>query len=272
MDLPEAALADGQRLRQVLSNLLSNAIKFTERGAVSLRAAGDRNSDRVTFSVSDSGPGIAPCELERLFEPFVQGDASTTRRHGGAGLGLAICRELVAMMGGDIRAEPGLQTGSTFTVDVILPRVSPSSQTPTPSASPDSIDFDPLILVAEDHPLNRRVIAILLDEAGLRYEFAEDGLSTVAAAASGRFDLILMDVHMPQLDGLEATRRIRRLGGEVAATPIIAVTANASSEEIAECLDAGMDGFVGKPINACELLSAVANTARVTRSRGRQES
>lgn len=272
VDLPEAALADGHRLRQVLSNLLSNAIKFTERGAVSLRAAGDRNSDRVTFSVSDSGPGIAPCELERLFEPFVQGDASTTRRHGGAGLGLAICRELVAMMGGDIRAEPGLQTGSTFTVDVTLPRVSPSSQTPTPSASPDPIDFDPLILVAEDHPLNRRVIAILLDEAGLRYEFAEDGLSTVAAAASGRFDLILMDVHMPQLDGLEATRRIRRLGGEVAATPIIAVTANASSEEIAECLDAGMDGFVGKPINACELLSAVANTARVPRSRGRQES
>ena len=272
VELPEAVLADGHRLRQVLSNLLSNAIKFTERGAVSLRAAGDRNSDRVTFSVSDSGPGIAPCELQRLFEPFVQGDATTTRRHGGAGLGLAICKELVTMMGGDIRAEPGQRAGSTFTVDVTFPRVSLAGQTPAPSASPGPIDFDPLILVAEDHPLNRRVIAILLDEAGLRYEFAEDGLSTVAAAASGRFDLILMDVHMPQLDGLEATRQIRALGGEAAATPIVAVTANASAEEIAECLAAGMDGFVGKPINAGELLSAVANTARVTHPRAQRES
>lgn len=124
-------------------------------------------------------------------------------------------------------------------------------------------DFDPLILVAEDHPLNRRVIGILLEEAGLRHEYAEDGMEAVRAAASGRFDIILMDVHMPRLDGLEATRRIRAMEGTVASTPIIAVTANASVEEVSECLGAGMNGFVGKPINAGELFSALQNHMRL---------
>ena len=265
-NLPDLVVGDAKRLRQVLSNLISNAIKFTTRGAVHLAAIGGPEPGRLVFSVGDSGPGIKPHQRERLFEPFVQADATTTRRHGGTGLGLAICRELITLMGGRIWAEAAPGGGAILQVEVTLPIASAVAPTDPDARHNDPLlaaNFDPLILVAEDHPLNRRVIAILLDEAGLRYEFAEDGEAAVKAVACGRFDLVLMDVHMPRLDGLAATRRIRALGGERGAVPIVAVTANASSEEIAECLSAGMNDFVGKPISAEALFTTILRRARV---------
>lgn len=264
-NLPDFVVADAQRLRQVLSNLVANAIKFTDRGAIHLAAVGGSEPGRLVFSVVDSGPGIKPHQREKLFEPFVQADASTTRRHGGTGLGLTICRELVTLMGGRIWAEAAPMGGAVMKVDITLPVASalvPADLDVLHDGPGIAANFDPLILVAEDHPLNRRVVAILLDEAGLRYEFAEDGEAAVEAAASGRFDLILMDVHMPLLDGLAATRRIRALGGEPGAVPIVAVTANASNEEIAECRAAGMDDFVGKPISAEALFTTILRRAR----------
>lgn len=266
-NLPSFVVADAKRLRQILSNLVSNAIKFTDRGTVHLSAIGGPEAGRLMFSIIDSGPGIKPHQRETLFEPFVQADAGATRRHGGTGLGLTICRELITLMGGRIWAEAAPTGGTAMVVDVTLPLASAPEIL---SAGPDTIEtsppiaanFDPLILVAEDHPLNRRVIAILLDEAGLRYEFAEDGEAAVEAAASGRFDLILMDVHMPRLDGLAATQRIRAFANGRGSIPIVAVTANAAPEEIAACRAAGMDDFVGKPISAEALFAAIARLAR----------
>lgn len=266
-NLPPFVMVDAKRLRQILSNLVSNAIKFADRGAVHLAATGGPESGRLTFSITDSGPGIKPRDREKLFEPFVQADVGATRRHGGTGLGLTICRELITLMGGRIWAEAAPTGGTTMKVDVTLPLAAALER---PMGDPEMLqappalaaNFDPLILVAEDHPLNRRVIAILLDEAGLRYEFAEDGQAAVEAAASGRFDLILMDVHMPRLDGLAATQQIRTLGDARSAVPIIAVTANAASEEIAACRAAGMDDFVGKPISAEALFAAIVRWAR----------
>jgi PAS domain S-box-containing protein len=257
--LPRTVVGDGGRLRQVLSNLLNNAIKFTDRGVVTLvaRPVG-RGGRRLRFEVVDSGPGIQDSQRERLFEPFVQADASTTRRHGGTGLGLAICRELVTLMGGRIWAEGARTGGARIVFELEFepgPALQPASEALDEAAS---LGGDPLILVAEDHPLNRMVASIVLGEAGLRHEFVEDGEAAVAAVASGRFDIVLMDVHMPKMDGLAAARSIRRLSGPAARIPIIAVTANASPPEVAECLQAGMDDFVSKPISAGALLQSIA--------------
>jgi CheY-like chemotaxis protein len=258
-DLPQWAWGDSERLRQVLSNLLNNAIKFTERGRVRLQASRGV-ADVVRFAVVDSGPGIAPEDRERLFMPFAQGDASITRRHGGAGLGLAICRELAMLMGGEIHAEAGPEGGAAMVLALALPAVAaPERVSEVAADNDDGVAMDPLILVAEDHPLNRRVIAIVLEQAGLRFRYAEDGQAALEAVADGDFDVVLMDVHMPRLDGLEATRRIRALADPARRDiPIIAVTANASLGEIEACREAGMDAVVGKPISAMELLSTIA--------------
>lgn len=265
--LPRTVVGDGGRLRQVLSNLLNNAIKFTDRGEVTLvaRRVG-RGGRRLRFEVVDSGPGIQDSQRERLFEPFVQADASTTRRHGGTGLGLAICRELVTLMGGRIWAEAATTGGARIVFELEFepgPALEPPAEALDEAAS---LGSDPLILVAEDHPLNRMVASIVLGEAGLRHEFVEDGEAAVAAVASERFDIVLMDVHMPKMDGLAAARSIRRLAGPAARIPIIAVTANASPPEVEECLQAGMDDFVAKPISAGALLQCIA---RSLDSRGR---
>ncbi len=259
--LPATLLGDSGRLRQVLSNLVNNAIKFTERGEVTLAARRIGRSSNLRFEVTDSGPGIEADQRERLFEPFIQADTGTTRKHGGTGLGLAICRELVTLMGGRIWAENAREGGARIVCEIPF-EVTDAIATPPPVGAArgpgeEPAPGDPLILVAEDHPLNRRVAAIVLEGAGLRFEFAEDGLAAVEAVKTGRFDLVLMDVHMPRMDGLEATRAIRALPGPVAAIPIIAVTA-ASPDEVTECREAGMDDFVSKPIGAAALLQRIA--------------
>ncbi len=260
--LPDQVVGDAKRLRQVLSNLVNNAIKFTDRGEVRLSARPLPRSEVLRFEVSDSGPGIEPQDRERLFEPFVQADSERTRKHGGTGLGLAICREIVSLMGGRIWAQSAEGGGACIVVEIPFPRAGRTATAATAPAAPAAASFpaadDPLVLVAEDHPLNRLVASIILEEAGVRFEFAEDGEAAVEAVRSGRFDLVLMDVNMPRMDGLEATRRIRQLEGRAASVPIVAVTANASPEEQEICRRAGMDEFVSKPIAAEELLQTLA--------------
>jgi PAS domain S-box-containing protein len=253
-------IGDAQRLRQILSNLVNNAIKFTDRGAITLRARPVAQGQRLRFEVIDSGPGVAPHDRERLFEPFVQADSERTRRHGGAGLGLAICRELAGLMGGRIWVEPTPNGGACFVVDLPLalaeaaPARPPSGE---PAVAAGRRMQDPRILVAEDHPLNRLVASIILQEAGLRFDFAEDGVAAVEAVTGGGYDLVLMDVNMPRMDGLEATRHIRALASPMRGIPIVAVTANAAPEEVEACLRAGMTAFVAKPIRAGDLLEVL---------------
>ena len=255
-------LGDEGRLRQIISNLLSNAIKFTERGSVSVQCeqqVGEAGRVRLALSVIDTGRGFDPELAERIFEPFVQADATNTRSHGGTGLGLAICRELVELMGGDIRAESAPNLGTRVTLRLELPLVASE-----PAARPDEVlmaapaetdraGAGPRVLVAEDHPLNRRIIGILLDELGLAHEIVEDGAAAVEAAASERFDRVLMDIQMPGMDGLEATRAIRALPGPCRRIPVIAVTADAMSDHAEACRSAGMDDFLAKPIQPAQL-------------------
>lgn len=267
--LPEAVCGDALRLRQVLSNLANNAIKFTEAGAVEIRANFASDTEKLRFEVVDSGPGIDEAMRERLFEPFVQADASTTRKHGGTGLGLTICRELVTLMGGRIWAEPAETGGAAMIFEIPFDPAAGMALTDRSSMRPDEPasaptsaagvgDRDPLILIAEDHPLNRLVVSIVLDAAKLRYEFAEDGEAAVAMASAGRFDIVLMDVNMPRMDGLDATRAIRRLPQPLGAIPIIAVSANTAPSEMAACREAGMDAVVSKPIEPDDLLERIS--------------
>jgi signal transduction histidine kinase/ActR/RegA family two-component response regulator len=259
---PEAEglyLGDAVRVRQILSNLVSNALKFTERGAVAVKA--EPVDGGFALSVSDTGLGIAPEVLSRLFENFVQADASTTRRFGGTGLGLSICRQLAERMGGRIEAASAPGEGSTFTVILPLQRLrdrGPATEGPTapaPGAAHDAVR----VLAAEDNAINQLVLKTLLEQVGIAPEIVANGREAVEAWAREPWDVILMDVQMPEMDGPTATREIR--GREAASgrprTPIIALTANALAHQVRGYLDAGMDDHVAKPIEAARLFAAV---------------
>lgn len=252
-NVPEMVVGDEVRLRQVLGNLLSNAVKFTETGSVRLRVSRADAIGGIRCEVSDTGPGIDPSAQKRLFEKFSQGDASVTRKHGGTGLGLAISRQLAELMGGSLTlsSEPG--KGSTFTATfrfecVATPAVHADAQ-PAPARA-NGLD----ILVAEDNAINRKLIALMLEALGHKCTFAENGEQAVSAAAAGSFDVIFMDVQMPVLDGLGATKQIRALGTPVAKTPIVAVTANAMSGDKEKYMAAGMDNYVSKPLSLQSLM------------------
>jgi signal transduction histidine kinase/CheY-like chemotaxis protein len=268
-DAIPALEGDPARLRQIVSNLLSNAVKFTPEGVVTvsvdLRPDGDAAS-LLTVTVADTGIGIAPETQARLFGKFVQGDASTTRVYGGTGLGLAISRELARLMGGDITMSSVLGEGSVFTLTL------PMSHAAAAPAAPLDLEIQeeegrPLrLLAAEDNPNNRQVLKIMLDMLGADLTFAEDGAQAVEAWVLGDFDAVLMDIAMPVMDGMDATREIRRRerDGGLAHTPIMAVTANAMPHHVEDCLKAGMDAHLSKPIRASELfekLSSLLNTA-----------
>ncbi len=253
---------DSTRLRQVLYNLVSNAIKFTDTGEVQVRVG--RAEGGLRLSVSDTGIGIAPEPLSRLFAKFEQGDATTTRRYGGTGLGLAICRELAQLMGGDIGAESEPGKGSVFTVVLPLSRLGSSKQRPV---QPTPIKTEPetaptvslRILAAEDNAVNQLVLRTLLNQVGVRPTVVSDGAEALAAWEADDWDLILMDVQMPVMDGPTATRSIRQREIETGRrrTPIIALTANAMSHQVADYVAAGMDSFVAKPIEVARLLQAI---------------
>ncbi|USQ93746.1 ATP-binding protein [Caulobacter sp. RL271] len=256
-----AYLGDAGRLRQILHNLLSNAVKFTEAGGVSIAARFE--AGRLELTVADTGPGVAPDEQERLFGRFVLLDDIATRRHGGAGLGLAICRELARRMGGDITlySRPGV--GSAFMVTLPLARV----REPISVQNAAKADTAPglRVLAAEDNPTNQLVLRSVLRQAGVEPVIVDDGAKALEAWRAGRWDVVLMDIHMPVMDGLTALKQIRRL--EVAEgrarTPVIALTANAMRHQIDHLLAAGMDDHVGKPLDVAQLLGALDRATRL---------
>jgi len=249
---------DVLRVRQILHNLISNAVKFTAVGSVDVRLGAEGGG--VVLEVADTGIGMSPDQIEGLFNKFVQADSSTTRRFGGTGLGLSICRELCRAMGGRIAAESALGQGSTFTVRLPLARV----DAPAPAAANDAgdaVDLPALrVLAAEDNRVNQLVLKTLLASVGLDPVFVDNGEEAVAAWEDGAWDVILMDVQMPLMDGAAAARRIRRLEAEAgrSPTPIIALTANAMEHQVREYRAAGMTGFVAKPVQIGALLEAIA--------------
>jgi PAS domain S-box-containing protein len=253
-------LGDPTRVRQIVGNLVSNALKFTDHGRVGVRLEPAASGLRII--VSDTGVGIASRQLKRLFQKFEQEDSSTTRRFGGTGLGLAICRELTERMGGDISAKSQVGKGAVFTVDLPLASVgdAPPAARERGMRTAPMTDGSLRLLVAEDNEINRLVIQTLLEQAGLSPTLVSDGAAAIAAWDAQPFDLILMDVQMPVMDGPGATRAIRRREAETgrARTPIIALTANALAHQIGDYEAAGMDGHVAKPIELPRLFAAIA--------------
>jgi signal transduction histidine kinase/cytochrome b561 len=253
-----AYLGDAARLRQILANLVSNALKFTSHGGVRIEAS--RSGEALSLSVIDTGIGIPADGVGRLFAKFVQVDTSTTRRFGGTGLGLSICRELCEAMDGRVAVESMPGEGSRFTVEIPLPRVGEASCV-VETAAEGAFDAAPVrILAAEDNPVNQLVLRTLLGQIGIEPAIVGDGEAAVAAWESGDWDVILMDVQMPKMDGPTATRLIRRREAELGRrhTPIIALTANAMTHQTGSYRAAGMDAFVAKPIVVEKLFAAIA--------------
>ncbi|MBA4013534.1 MAG: histidine kinase [Phenylobacterium sp.] len=250
-------LLDPNRLRQVVLNLLNNAVKFTSKGAVQVTAEITEAAGGHAFrlDVRDSGIGMSAAEMERIFERFSQADGSIGRRFGGTGLGLAISRSLLDLMGGEIGVESAPGEGARFWVTLPLgPLQAASPELAAPDATRSA---GARVLVVDDHPMNRELCKLLLELEGHQVAMAEDGEEAVQMATEHDFDVILMDVRMPKMDGLAATRAIRALGGPRAQTPIIAVTAEALPEQVSRCREAGMVDHVAKPIAQSQLSEAV---------------
>jgi signal transduction histidine kinase/CheY-like chemotaxis protein len=255
-EIPDVVRGDPLRVCQVIQNLLSNAVKFTDAGVIDYRVEATRLNDRrvaFAFSVTDSGAGIAEADLERLFQPFTQADASSTRRFGGTGLGLTIARRMANIMGGDITVTSAVGQGSTFTLLVEAEVVEWSAVTEAESIDAEVGDGECLnVLVVEDHPVNRMILEAWLGSSGHRTATAENGQIAVDMAGQQRFDLIIMDVNMPVMDGLSATRLIRSRGPNVE-TPIAVLSASARHEDHEAGLEAGADAYLNKPIDFAAL-------------------
>jgi len=262
---------DRTRLSQILINLCSNAVKFTATGTVSVRAWADDEAEqrRLYFAVSDTGIGISEDALARLFNRFVQADGSTSRAFGGTGLGLAISRTLARLMNGDVDAVSEAGRGSTFTLSVSLPRSADQAHGP---AAADvggrhalSADRPPRVLLVEDHAVNRRVVELILGEV-VSLECAENGALGVAAFKERPFDLVLMDMQMPIMDGLEATQAIRAFERETRRnrTPIVMLSANALAEHVSKAVAAGAEFHLAKPVTAEGLIQAIERALNPT--------
>ena len=252
---------DADRIRQIVGNLLSNAVKFTLQGSVSARFDLAPDSGALRLTVRDSGVGIAVEKQASLFEKFTQADNSATRRFGGTGLGLAICRELTQMMGGLISVESHEGRGSVFTVELPLERgVAPAAATPQTHATEEADEGALRLLAAEDNPTNQQVLAAVMGSLGIEIDIVADGRLALEAWRDGAYDLILMDIQMPVMDGIDSARAIRAAERESGRnrTPIVALTANALSHQVEEYLAAGMDGHVAKPIEIAKLYEAIS--------------
>ena len=255
-DVPAALLGDPTRIRQILLNLVDNAIKFTPRGAIELRGDFETAGPEIDcrFSVRDTGIGIDADTQARLFQAFSQADSSTTRHYGGTGLGLAVSSQLAELMGGRLGVDSSAGEGSRFTLRLRLP----ATRLPLVDLSEaPAVRLQGKVLVVEDHPVNQKVLAHQLHEMGLRYRIAASGREALAAVAEETFDLVLMDWQMPEMDGLEATRAIRRLPPPVATLPIVALTANAHASFRRTCLAAGANDYLSKPYTEAALAAVL---------------
>jgi len=261
--IPTIWRGDPKRIRQIVTNLLSNAVKFTHQGHIELHAEGKRldgDSYQLQIHVNDTGIGIPPSKQEQIFSAFRQADTSTSRQYGGTGLGLTICRHLAVAMGGNITLKTAANKGSSFTLSLALPLGDANKlQILLPSTVRPVIDFRTKILLAEDNPVNQKIAEKMLTRMGLRCTSVNNGQEAVRAVIKSNFDLILMDVNMPILDGISATQQIRDLGAAKSTIPILALTANAMMEDRQRCLDAGMNGFISKPIRMDSLRAAIAS-------------
>ena len=259
-DLPSAVRGDALRLRQVLNNLLNNAIKFTPSGSVTLSVR-EAPPGLFHFEVKDTGIGIAKDVLPRLFSAFAQAEAGITRRYGGTGLGLALSRELVALMGGTLGVESLEGKGTTLRFTIALtPSVGALVEAPEVPAVRPSADVHP-VLVVDDNPINLRVACGLVEKAGYRTLTATNGAEALGVVQAQPVFLVLMDCHMPVMDGYEATERIRALDGDVAMVPVIALTASAMPEELERCRRAGMNDCLIKPVTLAMLERSLGRVA-----------
>jgi len=259
--VPDAVVGDPRRLRQVIEKLIDNAIKFTAQGGVAVRVDAEVAADEVLLhcSVADTGIGIPREQQETIFEPFVQGDGSATRRYGGTGLGLAIASDVVQLMGGNIWVESEAGRGSTFHFTARLAQEPLSPRAPDRRPAPLRGGTGGLhVLLAEDNAVNRKVAVRLLEKRGHTVVAVEDGRQALRALDGERFDIALMDVQMPEMDGFEATAAVRaRERVEGGHLPIVALTAYAMKGDRERCLEAGMDAYVAKPVNADELFATL---------------
>jgi signal transduction histidine kinase/CheY-like chemotaxis protein len=262
---PRVVMLDPLRLRQILFNVLGNAIKYTDKGQVDIRVRSESLIDSVRWEIDivDTGVGMSEATQKGLFERFQWGDASLTRKQSGSGLGLEISRSLVRLMGGELTARSQLGQGSVFTLSLKTPWVTVAAGAAPAPGSGDSASPDPLepglanealrVLVAEDHPVNRKVVGLLLQSMGHQVSFAEDGQQALTQASQCDFDLVLMDIHMPVMDGLSSTRHIRALPGERGRVPIVALTADVMSDAADQAMAAGMNAFLSKPLQKTQL-------------------
>lgn len=265
-DLPPMVSGDALRLRAALENLADNAMKFTEQGSVSFTVASEpaaRGRVRLTFTITDSGIGIAPSELKLLFKPFAQASERISKRYGGAGLGLLFVKRVAKAMGGDLKVVSTPGKGSSFSLSVLVARMNerPMSKQSARLASPRSLS----ILCAEDNPYGRVVMNTILRELGHRVDFVETGAAAVAAAERGGYDAVLMDVALPGLDGIEATRRIRALPGKRGQVPVIGTSGRDDRGDEGKARAAGMNGYFMKPVSPSKLalvLSQLLSTGR----------
>ena len=264
--LPDNLAGDPVRIQQILNNLVSNAIKFTEHGEVAIHASCDAEPDpqgqrKVRFTVSDTGIGIPADKLDSIFDPFAQAEDSTTRRYGGTGLGLTIVARLAELMHGSIKVSSTPGQGTRFDVELTLATASKQADRTVALDQTEAQRrlFGKRVLLVEDTPVNQKIAEKLLARYGCEVTTANNGLEALEAASRESFDVILMDMQMPEMDGLEATRRLRimHVQGKVACLPIIALTANAMAEDREECLAAGMDDFIAKPFRADNVISTL---------------
>ncbi|MCC6921344.1 MAG: response regulator [Alphaproteobacteria bacterium] len=259
--LPRRLRFDAGRVKQCVSNLVSNALKFTDRGEVGVRVsmpATDPEAGLLTIRVADSGVGMDEATIARLFAPFTQADASISRRFGGTGLGLSISRRLARMMGGDVTVTSRPGEGSTFTLTI---RAEPAASGPAARAAAHAAPGKPgalRVLVVDDVPLNRKVARLFLESAGHAATEAQDGADALALLAQGPFDVVLLDIQMPGMDGLETLRRIRASGESWSSVPAIALTANAMVGHRETYLAAGMQGYLAKPLDQRDMLGELA--------------
>jgi two-component system, sensor histidine kinase len=261
-DLPDLLLGDAVRLRAALENLIDNAVKFTESGSVRLDARvapAPRGRIKLILTVIDSGIGLRPSEIGRLFRPFAQANADIARRYGGTGLGLAVVKRLAKQMGGDLTVTSTPGRGSHFRFTAELPRAPADAEqkaSARPCAPPPARQL--AILCVEDNPYGRVILNTILTELGHRADFVGSGEEAVAAMMRG-YDLVLMDLTLPGIDGLEATRRIRALSGAAAAIPVVGISGRSQSGDEAAARAAGMNGYLRKPVSPSALAAAIAD-------------